>query len=170
MKLKNYILWTLSIINSHQFFSQATTLMGKNAPLFSATMILPGGSKQEFNLKDYDDQLIVLYFYPMDNSPTCSIQAKNLANGIEDLKKNGIKVFGISTDSEKSHQKFMKKLKLPYPLISDKNGIAKLYKSSGFFGAKRHTFLIKNGKIIKVFVDITIKNQIPDIITHFAKS
>ena len=148
------------------------SLTGKKAPIFSGQAVFPDGTIDIFNLKDYTGQNIVVYFYPMDNSPGCTLQAKKFRDEIKKLQNKNIMVVGISGDSVKSHQKFSDKLALPFPLISDsikKNSIAKKYKTTGFILGKRHTFLInKKGIVFKVFDHVDIKNQVDDIVTAFA--
>jgi thioredoxin-dependent peroxiredoxin len=139
-------------------------LAGKKAPLFKGEAVFPDGSVDTFELKDYIGQNIVIYFYPMDNSYNCTIQAKKFRDEIKKLENKGIMVVGVSHDSVE--------LALPYPLISDvnkKNSIAKKYKTHGWLFDKRHTFLInKKGIVFKVFDSIDLKNQVDDIVTAFA--
>jgi len=148
-------------------------LEGKPAPLFSGQAVFPDGSIKEFALKDYKGQKIVLYFYPMDNTPGCIKQAKIFKENIKKLQEQGIKVIGVSYDSIDSHVKFQKKYALPYPLVSDatrKHEISKLYKVSGFFSSERKTFLInEQGIIFKVFDKVDIKHQIDDILERFTQ-
>ncbi|MBV8661359.1 MAG: peroxiredoxin [Candidatus Dependentiae bacterium] len=147
-------------------------LVGKPAPVFCNQAVYPDGSVKDFDLKNFIGQNIVLYFYPMDNTPGCTIQAKKFRDEIDRLKAENIMVVGISTDSVQSHKNFQKKLALPYPLIADtgKNSISKMYKTNGIFFGKRETFLInKKGIIFKVFDHVDIKNQIDDILEAFEK-
>jgi len=68
-------------------------------------------------LNDYMGEKIIVYFYPKDNTPGCTIEAKNFRNSIEDYSKKGIKIIGISADSVKSHEKFVSKYNLPFTLL-----------------------------------------------------
>lgn len=146
-------------------------LVGKSAPIFKSKAIFPDGTISDFNLEDYIGQDIVIYFYPMDSSPNCSIQAKNFRDNIDLLKNKNIMVIGVSPDSIKSHKKFQEKLALPYPLVSDatrKHPISKKYNATGFLFGKRKTFLInKEGIIFKEFEEVNIQQQINDILTAF---
>src|SRR5437868_15537906 len=88
---------------------------GDKAPAFKA-------ADQDGNihqLKDYKGQKVVLYFYPQDNTETCTKQACNLRDNFALLKKKGIVVLGVSPDDEKSHKKFETKFSLPFPLLVD---------------------------------------------------
>lgn len=77
----------------------------------------------------------VLYFYPKDMTPGCINQACNIRDHYEDLKKQGIQIFGVSMDSEKRHQRFVEKYKLPFPLIVDSE--KKLIEAFGVWGPKK---------------------------------
>jgi peroxiredoxin Q/BCP len=108
-------------------------------------------------LNDYMGEKIIVYFYPKDNTPGCTIEAKNFRNSIEDYAKNGIKIIGISADSVKSHEKFVSKYNLPFTLLSDSEK-----KAAKSFGAlekgrvKRRTWLInENWQIEKVFEKVS---------------
>jgi len=148
-------------------------LLNKTAPLFKSKAVFPDGTVGDFNLKDYIGKKIVIYFYPMDDSPGCTTQAKKFRDEIEKLQNESITVIGVSSDSIKSHLAFQKKLGLPYPLISDEeanHSISKQYDTTGFFFGKRKTFLVnKKGIIFKVFDKVDIKNQINDILDSFKK-
>lgn len=146
-------------------------LVGKIAPSFTGKAVFPDGSVQEFDMKNYPHQNMVLYFYPMDNTPGCTKQAKKFRDDIAVLQDNNIMVVGISYDSIASHLAFQKKYMLPYPLLSDSNHrISKMYKTAGYFSSTRTTFLInQQGIIFKVFDKVDIKNQIHDILDAFKK-
>ncbi|MHA1474215.1 MAG: peroxiredoxin [Promethearchaeota archaeon] len=108
-------------------------------------------------LNDYMGEKIIVYFYPKDNTPGCTIEAKNFRNSIEDYTKNGIKIIGISADSVKSHEKFVSKYQLPFTLLSDPEK-----KAAKSFGAwekgrvRRRTWLIdENWQIEKVFEKVS---------------
>ncbi|GAC1416929.1 MAG: thioredoxin-dependent thiol peroxidase [Flavisolibacter sp.] len=137
----------------------AITLQAEEkAPPFS-------GLNQEgksLSLSDFLGEKIVLYFYPEDDTPTCTIQACNLRDNYSLLKKKGFEVLGISPDPVTSHEKFRKKYKLPFPLISDpEHKIINLYGVWGeknmygrkYMGIHRTTFLIDaQGIIVKIFL------------------
>src|SRR5436189_6456185 len=72
------------------------------------------------NLRDLKGKKVVLYFYPRDETPGCTTQACNLRDNYKLLLKEGYVVYGVSTDTEKSHQKFIKKEKLPFAFLSDR--------------------------------------------------
>ena len=137
----------------------ATSLQaGEKAPTFSG--IDQDGNK--ISLADFKGQKVVLFFYPEDDTPTCTIQACNLRDNYSLLKKNGFKVIGISPDDEKSHQKFKEKFSLPFTLIADAQhkiidkygvwGEKNLY-GRKYMGLHRTTFVIdEKGTIAKIFL------------------
>ena len=148
-------------------------LVGKQAPSFKGQAVFPDGTVQDFDLENYEGQNIVLYFYPMDNTPGCTKQAKIFRDNIKKMNAQGIMIVGISYDSIKSHKAFQDKHSLPFPLVSDsknKHAISKKYKASGLITSKRKTFLInKKGIIFKVFDKVDIQDQIEDILECFAQ-
>ncbi|MEO6839069.1 MAG: peroxiredoxin, partial [Ginsengibacter sp.] len=71
------------------------------------------------SLKDFRGKKVVLYFYPEDDTPTCTIEACNLRDNYADLKKAGLVVLGVSPDDTKKHKKFEEKYDLPFTLLED---------------------------------------------------
>jgi peroxiredoxin Q/BCP len=131
---------------------------GEKAPAF--TGIDQDGNKVSLN--DFKGQKIVLFFYPEDDTPTCTVQACNLRDNYGLLTKNGFKVIGISPDDVKSHQKFKEKFSLPFTLIADPDhkiidkygvwGQKKLY-GREYMGLHRTTFIVnEKGIISKIFL------------------
>ena len=113
------------------------------------------------SLKDFKGKKIVLYFYPEDDTPTCTIEACNLRDNYSTLKNEGLIVLGVSPDEEKKHKKFEEKYNLPFTLLADPDksiidkygvwGEKNLY-GRKYMGLFRTTFLIdENGIIFKIF-------------------
>ena len=129
-------------------------LTGQKAPNF--TGLDQDGNK--ISLGELRGQKVVLFFYPEDDTPTCTIQACNLRDNYALLKKNGFNVIGISPDNEKSHQRFKEKFSLPFALIADPQhkiinkygvwGEKNLY-GRKYLGLHRTTFVIDEKGIIK---------------------
>lgn len=126
---------------------------GDKAPLFESK----DQQGNPIKLADYKGKKIILYFYPRDNTKGCTAQACNLRDNHELLKKEGYEVIGVSTDDEKSHQKFIEKYDLPFPLVADTTQeVVQLYdvwKEKSMYGRKfmgivRTTFLIDEDGII----------------------
>ena len=88
---------------------------GDKAPNFS----LPDQDGKTHQLEDYKGEKLVLFFYPKDNTPACTVQACNLRDNHAVLQKAGFKILGISMDSEKKHTNFIEKHSLPFPLLAD---------------------------------------------------
>lgn len=126
------------------------------------------------SLADYKGKKIVLYFYPEDDTPTCTIQACNLRDNYGLLKKEGIEIIGISPDDVKKHKKFEEKYQLPFTLIADAgNKIIEKYGVWGpkqmfghhYMGVLRTTFLIdEKGKIKKIITRPKNKDHAAEII------
>ena len=146
-------------------------IVGQQAPLFQAQAVFPDGTVKEFDFKDYQGKRVVLYFYPMNNTPGCTKQAQQFRNDIARLEKNNITLVGISCDSLASHKQFQKEHRLPFILVSDSRfyrTISKLYHAAGWFYSKRKTFVIdKNRTIIKVFDKVDIQHQVDDILQAY---
>jgi thioredoxin-dependent peroxiredoxin len=117
---------------------------------------------------------VILFFYPEDNTPTCTIQACNLRDNYALLKKNGLEVVGVSPDEEKKHKKFESKYSLPFTLIADpKHSIIDKYGVWGekqlygrnYMGLHRTTFLIdEKGMIKKIFLRPRNKQHAEEIL------
>jgi len=143
---------------------------GDKAPEFSGV----NEKGEEISLSDYQGQKLVLYFYPKDNTPGCTAEACNLRDHYEQLKKEGYAILGVSPDSERKHQNFIKKYNLPFPLIADTD--KKIANKYGVWGEKqmygrtyegifRTTFLIdEEGKIEKVFKKVKTKAHAEQIL------
>ncbi len=120
---------------------------------------------------------IVIYFYPKDFTPGCTIEAEEFTRDYNSFKEEGIEVIGVSPDPEDSHQQFRLKKNIPYMLASDKeNTISKKYGVYGlkkfmgkeYYGVNRSTFLIgQNGRIIKVFDNVRPKGHSEEVMTYF---
>ena len=104
-----------------------------------------------FNLYENLDENILLVFYPKDDSPVCSMQLSNYQKEHKLLKKSGIKVIGINTNSEKSHKSFCNKLSLEFPLLADKTkSVSRQFNALNIFGInKRKLVLINRNKKIE---------------------
>lgn len=146
--------------------------IGEKAPPFT-------GVDQEGNkvsLKDYKGQKVVLYFYPEDDTPTCTVEACNLRDNFSLLKNKGLQILGVSPDEVAKHKKFAVKYDLPFPLIADpKHTIIDKYGVWGekqlygrkYMGLHRTTFIIdEKGVIIKIFLKPRSAQHAEDIIKH----
>ena len=132
--------------------------VGDQAPDFS----LPASKGKNISLKDFlGKKRIVLYFYPRDNTPGCTKEACSFRDNLGSIEATDTVILGVSPDSLESHDKFIGKFELNFPLLSDQDhvvaeaygawGEKKMYGKS-FMGLIRKTFVIgKDGKLQKVF-------------------
>ena len=135
---------------------------------------LPSTNKKNFNLNDSLGKYVVLYFYPKDNTPGCTIETNDFNKLYSKFKKLDCEVYGISKDSIKSHDKFREKYKIKFDLLSDEDiKVLKKYKVWGkkkfmgreFMGTIRSTYLIdKKGKIIKVWGNVKVKDHAKEVL------
>jgi len=140
------------------------------APIFKSIST----SKNNFDLKNFSGKYIVLYFYPKDDTPGCTIETNDFNKLLPQFKKINCEIFGISKDSLNSHKKFKKKYDIKFDLLSDENKeIIKKYKVWGkkqfmgreFMGLIRSTFLIdKKGKIIKIWKNVKVKDHAKEVL------
>jgi peroxiredoxin Q/BCP len=149
----------------------ATTITeGSKAPAFTAK----DQDGNRVSLSDHLGKKVVLYFYPEDDTPTCTIQACNLRDNYALLKKQGLVVLGVSPDEEKKHKKFEAKYSLPFTLVSDPEhkiidkygvwGEKQLYGRT-YMGLHRTTFLIdEKGIIKKIFLKPKNKQHAEEIL------
>jgi len=126
------------------------------------------------SLADFKGSKIIIYFYPKDNTPGCTAQACNLRDNYKALLDKGYKILGVSADSQKSHQGFISKFDLPFPLIADVD--KKMLQDYGVFGPKkfmgktydgihRTTFVIdENGLIERIIKEVDTKNHTQQIL------
>ena len=130
-------------------------------------------SNEVVELNKIKSKLIVLYFYPKDDTPGCTLETKDFNSLISKFSKNNCSVYGISKDSLESHKKFKKKYKIKFDLLSDEKKIAiKAYKVWGkkqfmgkeFMGQIRSTFLIKDNKILKEWRNVRVKDHAKDVL------
>ena len=143
---------------------------GDKAPAFSGK----DANGNKVSLADYKGKRVVLYFYPQDDTPTCTIQACNLRDNTALLRAEGFSILGVSPDEQKSHLRFEAKFSLPFPLIADPDhtiidkygvwGEKQLY-GRKYLGLHRTTFLIdEKGVIKKIFLKPKSKTHAEEIV------
>ena len=149
----------------------AALKVGSKAPAFK-------GKDQDGNslsLSDFKGKKLIVFFYPKDNTPGCTAEACSLRDNYALLQKNGFELLGISVDDEKSHQKFITKHSLPFPLLADTDQkvvnafgvwVEKSMYGRTYMGTARKTFIIdEEGKISNIIEKVDTKdhaNQILD--------
>jgi len=145
--------------------------IGNKAPLFTSKI----DGNDDFELNKYIGQWIVLYFYPKDDTSGCTKEACGFRDNMEKITTIGAKVFGVSPDSVKSHDKFKEKYDLNFALIADpEKEICNLYEVMGekkmygktYMGVIRSTFLINtDGNIAYIWKNVKVDGHIDEIIS-----
>ena len=131
-------------------------------------------SKKNYSLKDSIGKYVVIYFYPKDDTPGCTIETNDFNKLLLKFNKLDCEIYGISKDSLKSHDKFRDKYKVKFDLLADEEiKVLKKYKVWGkkkfmgreFMGIIRTTFLIdKKGKIIKIWENVKVKDHAKEVL------
>jgi peroxiredoxin Q/BCP len=144
--------------------------IGDKAPDFQ----LPDAEEKLHSLADYNGNWVVLYFYPKDNTPGCTTEAKDFTSAAEEFGKLGAVIIGISPDKPASHVKFIQKHDLNLLLLSDVEHtvleqydawrLKKLY-GREFMGVIRSTFLISpNGEIVRIWPKVKVKGHVEEVL------
>lgn len=148
----------------------STIAEGQAAPEFTA----PDQSGDSHTLSQYKGKPVILYFYPKDNTPGCTQQACDFRDSMARLGAADAIVLGISKDSQKSHQNFIDKYELPFPLLSDTEGaVCALYGAwveksmfgKKYMGIERRTILVDaDGKIAKIWPKVKVKGHVDAVL------
>jgi thioredoxin-dependent peroxiredoxin len=147
---------------------------GDKAPDFSST----DQNGNTVKLSDFKGKRLALYFYPKDDTPGCTKEACSFRDADEIYRAKGITVLGVSTDSENAHQKFISKYQLPFDLLADVD--KKVVEDYGVWGEKsmygkkymgtfRKTFLIDDGKIVKIFDKVDVSKHADEVLAAFGE-
>ena len=140
------------------------------APIFK----LPSTNKKDYSLENSLGNYVVIYFYPKDDTPGCTIETNDFNKLLPKFKKLNCEILGISKDNLKSHDKFRDKYKIKFDLLADEEiKVLKKYKvwakkkfmGREFMGIVRTTFLIdKKGKIIKIWNNVKVKDHAKEVL------
>lgn len=127
---------------------------------------LAGADHQTHTLAEHLGHFVVIYFYPKDDTPGCTLEACAFRDSQEALAKNDCVVYGISRDSSDSHAKFLKKHDLNFTLLSDTDlSVHKAYGVLEDTKTKRSTFLVdQQGHIIKIWPNVRVEGHVDDIL------
>jgi peroxiredoxin Q/BCP len=144
---------------------------GNKAPDFN----LPASNGTYIALKDLKGKKVVVYFYPKDDTPGCTVEACGLRDSFKEIEKLDAVILGVSPDSVKSHGKFINKFQLPFTLLADEDKkmaqdygvwVEKSMYGKKYMGVARTTFIIdKNGKIARVFEKVKPEGHNQEIIS-----
>lgn len=145
--------------------------VGDLAPLFS----LKSDEGEEISLSDLKGKNVVLYFYPKDDTPGCTIEAQDFTKKIAEFEKLNCVVLGVSRDGITSHCRFVEKYNLAFNLLADESGeLCKAYEVLGeksmfgkkYIGINRSTFLIdKLGKISQIWRSVSVKGHVEEVLS-----
>lgn len=145
---------------------------GEKAPLFS----LPTDGEGSFDLAAQKGKYTVLYFYPKDDTPGCTVEAKEFRDLYPEFQKQGAEVCGISKDDVKSHDKFKCKYEITFPLLSDESGevcgaygvwVEKSMYGKKYFGIQRATFLVgPDGTLAHVWPKVSVEGHAAEVLTR----
>jgi peroxiredoxin Q/BCP len=145
--------------------------VGDKAPDFS----IPDQDGKNVGLKDFKGKQVVLYFYPKDDTPGCTKEACDFRDSEAQILRTGAVILGVSLDGKESHQKFIKKYGLPFPLLSDEDATVSkaygVYKEKNMYGKKhwgieRSTFVIDTtGKVKAVFRKVKVDGHVDEVLT-----
>ena len=148
---------------------------GDSAPDFTAK----NQHGETIKLSDWRGKRVVLYFYPKDDTPGCTKEACSLRDSFDVFEEKGIKIFGVSNDDEKSHQKFISKYSLPFDLLADTDkNLVEVYGVYGeknmygkkYMGINRTTFLIdETGRIAKIFKKVKVDEHAGEVLEAFGE-
>ena len=144
--------------------------IGDAAPSFS----LPANGGRTVNLTDFAKRKLVIYFYPKDNTPGCTIEAIDFTAAIKDFDKANTDIVGVSADSVKKHENFIDKHDLAITLLSDENQkmlnaygvwVEKNMYGRKFMGIERATYLIgTDGKIEQIWRKVKVKDHVEAVL------
>ncbi|NUP09643.1 MAG: peroxiredoxin [Polyangiaceae bacterium] len=143
--------------------AQATLKVGDAAP--SVTLKLHDG--RSIDLASLKGKFVLVYFYPKDDTPGCTIEARGIKEEWEKFQAAGIEVFGVSTQDAASHQSFIDKYELPFPLVTDGVEVAEAFGVPMKNGlTERQSFLIgKDGKVIAVWTKVDPSQHADEVLS-----
>lgn len=167
--LKGCIIWVMATSTKKKTASKSS-LEGKKAPAIS----LKDETGTTRKLSEFLGQYVLLYFYPKDMTPGCTVEAELFRDHQKELKKLKAQVLGLSCDSVESHKKFKDKYKLNFPLLADEDKkivekygvwVEKNMYGRKYMGIQRDSFLIDpKGKIIKHYIKVKPKDHTAEVI------
>ncbi|MEK9649529.1 MAG: peroxiredoxin [Gammaproteobacteria bacterium] len=150
-------------------------LTGKKCPAFSGKAT----SNKTISNKDFKGKNLVIYFYPKDSTPGCTLEGQDFRDNYKSFAKANTEILGVSRDSIKSHENFKEKQSFPFELISDTGekvcdafDVMTLKSMYGrqYMGVDRSTFLIdKNGKIVKIWRGVKVKGHVEEVLAEVKK-
>merc|ERR1712242_79246 len=135
---------------------------GDDCPDFEMKM----DNGETMTLEQLQDSTFVLFYYPKDNTPGCTKENKSFNEHLEKFNEKDVKVFGVSGDSIKSHCSFIEKFDLKFNLLVDEKLALGKKLGCASAGAKRQTFLVKNGKLAKIWRKVSIPTHVESVLAE----
>jgi peroxiredoxin Q/BCP len=129
---------------------------------------------EEVKLSSFDTQKFIIYFYPKDSTPGCTAESCSLRDSYGEFQAKGYQIIGVSANDAKSHQRFIAKNSLPFPLVADTEhklceqfGVWQLKKLAGreYMGIVRTTFVVENGVVTDIIKKVDTKNANTQLFT-----
>jgi len=152
-----------SATNPHGEGEDKTLEVGDEAPAIELRL----HDGQKVALSSLRGQQVLVYFYPKDDTPGCTIEAKGLRDGWDAIKAAGLVVYGVSTQGEASHKAFVEKYDLPFPLVVDEDGaVARAFHvpMRNDYAARQSFLIGKDGKIKQVWFEVDPKEHASTVI------
>lgn len=150
--------------------AQRQLAVGDKVPAFTVAF----DSKNPLESDDLKGKNVVIYFYPKDDTPGCTIEAKDFRDNIKEFEATGAAIIGVSKDSVASHDKFKEKYCLPFPLASDEGGnmcedfgvwVEKSMYGKRYMGVERATFLVdKKGIIRNIWRKVVVEGHVKEVL------
>ena len=134
---------------------------------------MPASDGKKYTERDFKDGTVVLFVYPKDMTPGCTQEACDFRDAYDDFNRMSVRVFGLSKDSLSSHERFIQKHNLPFPLLSDEKKellralhVWKEKKMYGktYMGGERSTFVISNGRITHEWRKVRVNHHVTDVL------
>ncbi|HVJ64835.1 MAG TPA: peroxiredoxin [Bdellovibrionota bacterium] len=153
--------------------------IGKKVPALSVHLVQAGRDAREANLQELTASgVTVLYFYPKDDTPGCTVEACEFGDRIEAFTGIGAQVIGVSPDNEASHLKFIQKFNLPFALVSDTEKTLcnkmnlwkeKKFMGKAYMGVERSTFLLKDGFVVHAWQPVNVAGHVAEVQAKIAE-
>ncbi len=153
--------------------------VGESVPAFQQTATSATGGPRTINQNDLRGNITVLYFYPKDNTPGCTLEGQDFKRRFNDLVKLGVQVLGVSRDSMKAHENFKLKCGFPFDLIADENEVLckmfdviqmKSLYGRKFEGIERSTFVIdSSGKLRREWRKVKVNGHVAEVIDYIRR-
>jgi thioredoxin-dependent peroxiredoxin len=150
--------------SGHDPTSSETTALTEGDPAPDVTLQVHDGSAVK--LADLKGQQVLVYFYPKDDTPGCTLEAKGLRDHYDELGRADVKIFGVSLQDAESHKAFIDKYGLPFPLVVDDGTLARAFgvPVRGEFAARQSFLVGRDGNLSKIWRDVTPASHASEVL------